>query len=171
MKTPRKPSGTADIYALTDPRDGKIRYIGKATCAHKRFKTHILDARRRFTPVYQWINELAAIGAVPGLMVLETCPSEFWEIREKLWIKEARNMGGFLLNVAAGGARPGRFGPIILPNGTIFDPESPQDRKTLRMKRRVNQLLRQNALPDSDIVLLRECARMVPVLFGCWARL
>jgi hypothetical protein len=61
MSVPKKPSETAEIYGLLDPRDGKLRYIGKAVCAAKRLKSHLRDARKRDTPVYRWINELGGL--------------------------------------------------------------------------------------------------------------
>lgn len=48
------------IYALRDPRDGNLRYIGKANNAEKRLKSHMKDSRHRKTPVYAWFRKLAA---------------------------------------------------------------------------------------------------------------
>jgi len=44
------------IYALTDPSTGEVRYIGKANDPSARLKSHLMDSRRRNTPVYRWIG-------------------------------------------------------------------------------------------------------------------
>lgn len=93
------------IYALTDPRDGEVRYIGKANDARKRLRGHLRDARRRRTPVYNWINKLARLGLEPGMTVLVECDPECWKDEERRLIAEHR-ASGRLLNVAEGGDEP-----------------------------------------------------------------
>lgn len=92
------------IYALREPDTGEIRYIGKATDAMARFKSHMRDARRRSTPVYVWINELAAAGKKPVMDVLRMVEPSQWEAAEREEIAcRDRNR---LLNIAAGGNQP-----------------------------------------------------------------
>lgn len=93
------------IYALTDPVTGEIRYIGKANDAAKRLKSHLRDACRRRTPVYAWVRKLVAAGQAPGLVVLAECAPEQWQELEVALIAEHRR-GGRLLNVADGGEEP-----------------------------------------------------------------
>lgn len=93
----------SEIYALTD-LDGSVRYIGKANVAADRLKCHLRDARRRSTPVYVWIRQLAEVGCVPGLIVLETCDD--WQEAERRIIAEHRAAGARLLNLAPGGNEP-----------------------------------------------------------------
>ena len=93
------------IYALTDPRTGAVRYIGKANDPAKRLKGHMRDARRRQTPVYAWINKLVRLGMAPGLLVLEADCAD-WRESERRLIAEARARGDRLLNVADGGDEP-----------------------------------------------------------------
>lgn len=104
MTAKRKPATKSEIYALIDPRDGAIRYIGKANDSAKRLKSHIRDARRRRTPVYDWLNKLMAMGLAPSVVILETC--EDWIEAEKRHIAQARAQGMRLLNVAEGGNEP-----------------------------------------------------------------
>lgn len=94
----------AEIYALLDPRDGSVRYIGKANCAASRFKGHMRDSRRRNTPVYCWIRKLSDLGLAPKLSILET--TDDWQAAERRLIIEHRNNGVKLLNVAEGGDQP-----------------------------------------------------------------
>lgn len=95
----------AEIYGLYD-NHGNLRYIGKANCSQKRFKSHIRDARRRKTPVYCWINSMAEKGLMPQMKVLKITDEESWTIDEKTLIFEARLRGERLLNLADGGDQP-----------------------------------------------------------------
>lgn len=92
------------IYGLIDPRDGSIRYVGKANDPGKRLKGHLRECRRRNTPVYAWIRKLVGLGMSPGLRVLEA-DCEDWKEAERRIIAEMRE-GGRLLNVADGGDEP-----------------------------------------------------------------
>lgn len=93
------------IYALSDPRGGGVRYVGKANDPAKRLKSHLRDARRRRTPVYLWINRLLKAGVVPAITVLETCGVDEWPDAERRLIAKYR-ANGDLLNLADGGDEP-----------------------------------------------------------------
>ncbi|MGA0595623.1 GIY-YIG nuclease family protein [Enterovirga sp. CN4-39] len=108
---------SAEIYALTDPTSGAIRYIGKANDAAKRLKSHIRDSRRRNTPVCCWIRSLAERGKIPGLLVLVQCKAEDWPYLERLAIKAARDRGARLLNLAEGGDEPFCSAEVRAANG------------------------------------------------------
>ena len=96
----------AEIYGLFDASGG-LRYIGKANNSAKRLSGHMRDARRRRTPVYDWINKHGR----PEMRVLHICrDGEDWRIIEKRLIAEARERGERLLNLADGGDEP--FCPI-----------------------------------------------------------
>jgi len=94
------------IYALRDPRDHAIRYIGKAEDTKKRLASHLRDARRRDTPVYRWIRKLQAAGLTPSIDVLMECRAEEWPACEREFITQAKACGIRLLNVAEGGDAP-----------------------------------------------------------------
>jgi hypothetical protein len=91
-----------EIYALSDPITGRLRYVGKANNSKKRLASHIRDSRRRNTPVCCWIRALAAKGQAPVLTVLELVPSAEWQDAERRLIAEYR-VKAKLLNVADGG--------------------------------------------------------------------
>ncbi len=95
-----------EIYALKDPENGEIRYIGKANDSEKRLRSHLRDAKRRTTPVYCWIQKLAKDGKIPKLEVLLICQKEAWPEYERILIAEYRAGGFRLLNVADGGDEP-----------------------------------------------------------------
>lgn len=94
-----------EIYALIDPRDGEVRYIGKAIDSKKRLKTHLRESRRDF-PVYRWIKKLKEIGLSPSVRVEAICSGDDWQNAERAAIAKARADGVRLLNVADGGDQP-----------------------------------------------------------------
>jgi hypothetical protein len=95
-----------EIYALKDPDNGQIRYIGKANNSAKRLQSHFRDAKRRNTPVYCWIRKLLIAGKTPQLEVLLVCQKDAWPQYERSLIAEYRASGSRLLNVADGGDEP-----------------------------------------------------------------
>ncbi len=94
-----------ELYTLSDPRDGSVRYIGKAVNAKKRLASHLREHRRK-TPVYQWIAEMGSAGLFPVMTVIEVCDVSVWPERERALIAEARASGTPLLNIANGGNEP-----------------------------------------------------------------
>lgn len=99
----------ACIYALCCPSTGEIRYIGKADDPKKRLKSHIRDAKRRKTPVYDWINKYGE----PDMVVLASGCSD-WVSAEREAIEFGRHLGLRLLNLADGGDQPGMASREVL---------------------------------------------------------
>jgi hypothetical protein len=67
------------IYALVDPRDGRVRYVGASTDPSRRLREHLRTARRHLRngsefPVYGWLGELLSAGLRPELRTLEVVP-------------------------------------------------------------------------------------------------
>lgn len=91
------------IYALCD-ETGRIRYIGKANNAAKRFAQHMRETRRK-SPLYDWIGSMLRRGKTPTLHVVEYVSALTWRDREQWWIREIRKHLP-LLNVADGGDEP-----------------------------------------------------------------
>ena len=91
------------IYALRDPRDGRVRYVGKTNNPKSREKNHFakssLDHGMAKT---KWILELRSHALRPVFTVLEECNEETWRERERFWIGY---YGGIrqLLNARLGG--------------------------------------------------------------------
>lgn len=89
------------IYTLSDPRDCRVRYVGKANDTYRRLRNHLN------TPVSggmtRWMDELKAIGMRPILIVVERCKVRDWKTMERLWIALYRSTVGDLLNVCDGG--------------------------------------------------------------------
>lgn len=172
-----------EIYSLSDPRDGAVRYIGKAKCAKKRLQTHISDARLRKTPVYVWINELLALRLLPVVTVVEQCEASLWPARERALIADARARGERLLNLAPGGNQPHCPREVCIANGKKsqgwkgFHAAAANDivkRNTYRLKILMPSLLRTFAKIGDEEGLERVKAKMrfmgwrFPVHFSKW---
>ena len=99
------------IYALVDPRDDTIRYIGKTIQSlEKRMKSHL--RRRDGTRRARWIEELSASQQKPSIHILEVIrANKDWEKRERWWIAHGMDEGWPLTNVSDGGEgrAPGHY--------------------------------------------------------------
>jgi DNA-binding XRE family transcriptional regulator len=85
------------IYALLDPRDGTVRYVGCAIDVEKRFQEHLRD--RGNTPKCRWLAELKQDGLYPKLEILEIVKGFYGAFsREDYWIKEMLAAGAPLTN-------------------------------------------------------------------------
>lgn len=91
----------ASIYALCCNQTGEIRYIGKADNPQKRLKSHVLDSRRRNSPVCNWIKKHGK----PHMEILVSGCSD-WASAEREAISFGREIGLRLLNLADGGDQP-----------------------------------------------------------------
>src|ERR1700693_5775730 len=88
------------IYALVDPTDHEVRYVGQAHDVGGRFLTHLSSANRgKESAVYDWIRSLGA--ARPILVVLQRVePRSIWftnrrtlnwaSVTEAKWMKRFR---------------------------------------------------------------------------------
>lgn len=162
----------AEIYGLFDPRDGALRYVGKANNSSDRLKRHMRDARRRRTPVYDWIEKLGAFGMVPMLRVLERATD--WREAECRLIAEARARGERLLNLADGGDQPACSDATRKANGRALSDRLKTDerfRKLWEAKRALSYGLRTNQVMNRTRATMRELAVVEPDMFGCWRHL
>lgn len=91
----------ASIYALCCPETGEVRYLGKADDPEKRLKSHVRDARRRLSPVCDWIKKHGK----PVMIILASGCSD-WKSAERDAIRLGREFGLRLLNLADGGDQP-----------------------------------------------------------------
>lgn len=163
-----------EIYGLIDPRNGELRYIGKARNSETRLNGHLRDVNRRKTPVYIWLRALLEAGQYPMLSVLERC--EDWIEAERRLIKEARDNGTKLLNVAPGGNEPYCSAEIRAANGrrnaeimVRRRTETPFKAEAYRLKKYFGTALAKGEVPERIKEKLRYCARKRPELFGCFA--
>lgn len=95
-------NNTTYIYALKDPRDGLIYYVGKSNNPTGRLKMHLFDKSTNRGKA-EWISGLEADGLLPELEVLDEVPINEWGEIEKTWIAKGKKEGWPLLNIAPGG--------------------------------------------------------------------
>lgn len=72
------------IYALVDPRNSSIRYIGKSIDPIKRLKGHLND--KASTKKARWIKSLLKYGLKPEVVILELVDNDKWQEYERKWI-------------------------------------------------------------------------------------
>ena len=89
------------IYGLFDPRDGRVRYIGKTFNLGNRLSSH--RGSKGDTPVERWVQRLSVDKVKPGLTILGQPKDEGWEAGETFWIQLSRSFTPDLLNVTDGG--------------------------------------------------------------------
>lgn len=94
----------AYIYGLIDPRDNKMRYVGKSKDPYQRYKAHL--ARIETSHKGRWISLLKRNGLKPHLIILDIVDESCWQEYEKTWVSEFRKS---LTNSVDGGV--GVFSP------------------------------------------------------------
>lgn len=96
---------TVFIYALKDPRDGAVRYIGKAKDPRRRLYLHLREAQRGENHTHKncWVRSLLLSGENPGLEILDEVPDWQQNFFERAYIKVYREAGTKLTNLTDGG--------------------------------------------------------------------
>lgn len=98
-----KDYGAIFIYALTDPRDGRVRYVGKARDPAYRLRQHELGSECAEHHRGRWLALLRRSGLRPGMIVLEAVGATEWREAEARWILQLRAKGCDLVNGTNGG--------------------------------------------------------------------
>ncbi len=97
------------VYALVDPRDSQVFYIGKTVHSpSSRAKSHMTDGKN--SDKVAWIADLIQHGLTPSVEILESGTYTDDELNELeiAWIAEAREEGWPIVNIQIGG-RNGRI--------------------------------------------------------------
>jgi GIY-YIG catalytic domain len=89
------------IYTLSDPRTGDIRYVGITRQELKKRLCRHLSAARKQTPYYvsAWIHQLLEQELRPVISLIETTDDPD---RERYWIQHYRSLGARLTNLSEG---------------------------------------------------------------------
>lgn len=99
------------IYALIDPRDGKIRYIGKTTqIPVDRLAGHL--AKPTNPAMRVWINGLGMQGLTPQMETVTTVPAADLAAEEDRQIRRHANQGHRLFNAPYYQAHLGDLGAL-----------------------------------------------------------
>jgi hypothetical protein len=90
------------VYSLSDPRDGRVRYVGVTVLSlRERVGNHVRHARAGVgTPKDDWVRALLALSLTPVATLIEETPER---LRECDVIARFRAEGHDLLNRTAGG--------------------------------------------------------------------
>lgn len=95
------------IYGLVDPRDNRVRYVGKSTSGFTRPKKHTNPSRLKSDGCWHktnWVNELISLNLKPQIIVLETHNDESTLNHAEKWnIVYYRSLGFDLTNLTDGG--------------------------------------------------------------------
>jgi len=94
---------TTNIYILIDPRDNKVRYVGKANNVSQRYQAHLNKARKHQIHKASWIKQLKELNLRPILEVVDIVPIDKWIFWETYWIAQFKAWGFDLINYTSGG--------------------------------------------------------------------
>jgi predicted GIY-YIG superfamily endonuclease len=97
--------GQCAIYALIDPRNSLVRYIGATSNPLRRLRSHVHDSRAQVTPKDRWIAQLVFLEMLPEMKILMTCDECVAGFYEEKHI-EIYNCDGLLFNVREQPALP-----------------------------------------------------------------
>lgn len=162
--------GLDEIYALSCPETGEVRYIGKARDTAKRLKTHLRDCENRRTPVCDWVKSLRSRGLSPVATVVFVTWD--WQLAETEVIAQYWRDGFRLLNLAPGGNAPICNRGQLQSNGRGTAKAihgDPLAKRIWRLKRAIGSALKEGYVTDSTKQKLRLAAQKSPGVFGAWA--
>ena len=81
------------IYALIDPRDQAVRYIGSTRMPRNRLSGHLAKYSYGTHEKREWIGGLKTVGIKPTLQILEETIEKHRAARETHWYKHYRDLG------------------------------------------------------------------------------
>lgn len=98
------------IYGLVDPRDGRVRYVGKTDADPRlRLRDHVYGIKQgRGWRVTNWLEHLLSIDLRPEIAILEEDPLD-WAEAERRWIAHYREQYDDLCNISDGGDSPHEY--------------------------------------------------------------
>jgi hypothetical protein len=88
------------IYALSDPRDLRVRYVGQTLNPKVRMRQHVADSKRHDLIVHRWIRKLARDGVLPAMTILDQIDQVAANAAEGRWITHFGRLNGRMLNRA-----------------------------------------------------------------------
>jgi len=90
--------GVTGIYALLDPNNQTIGYVGKSIDIATRYQQHITT--HDGSPKSLWIKRLLEKGQKPEIKILERCESSILDERETYWMSFYMDSGESIHNVS-----------------------------------------------------------------------
>lgn len=87
------------IYALKDPRDGSVRYVGRTCNPKERERCHTKGVSQPKTRMELWVCEMVKLGVEPLFCILETTShTRLGNEAERRWARHYQAQGCHLLN-------------------------------------------------------------------------
>lgn len=111
------------IYALLDPTDDNIFYVGKSNNPRLRFEQYLCDKKSNIKRI-QIIQRLISKGIKPKLIILSKVPMDSWKYYERSYIKDIREAGHNLTNIRKGGDGSS-VGTSHINNAYFYDKDEP----------------------------------------------
>lgn len=89
------------VYALIDPRDSRIRYIGctKSNNLLQRSRNHGKGYNDATPRKQEWGNELRSMGLSPIMVLIQEVSDAERRVIENQWVQYCLEQGADLLNV------------------------------------------------------------------------
>lgn len=122
------------IYALVDPRNNNVRYIGKANNPEERYKNHINSSRDKNTHKRNWISDLRSDGYRPELFILDTVDIDQWRFWEIFYVDLFKSYGFDLVNHTIGGDGASLGNSTSYKKGMIPLPMKEESKNKIREK-------------------------------------
>jgi hypothetical protein len=97
--------GISGVYALVDPRNSRIMYVGQSLNIGSRYRVHVdPDTYHDNLPKTTWMKDLRKAGLVPDIEVIQECagPDELDAV-ERATIRSLKAEGQCELNITVGG--------------------------------------------------------------------
>jgi hypothetical protein len=89
---------TAWVYALIDPRDNQVKYIGKSINPKARLREHIYKCKFEHTEKGNWVKKLLSLSLEPQMKLLKEAQHTEIPYWEEYYIKHYKSFGINLLN-------------------------------------------------------------------------
>lgn len=103
------------IYCLIDPRDGRVRYVGRTTQSLVRRLQGHCDSATRYrsqTPLTRWLRELLAAGQSPRIRSLAVVSDVLADQAERETIARYPDLLNVTHNLAAVAGAPMRVADV-----------------------------------------------------------
>lgn len=89
---------TVWIYAIIDPRDQRVHYVGQSCNPKQRKSTLLNSVHSSSKAVIAWSMEMKAAGVKPTMILLEETTQELAGAAELKWMVMFKEAGAPLLN-------------------------------------------------------------------------
>lgn len=94
------------IYALVNPINDDVRYIGKSVNPSYRYKRHIRYSKTEVSHKNSWITSLLNQGITPSMIIIDIVELNSFEFWEQHYISLFKSWGFNLTNMTHGGENP-----------------------------------------------------------------